>query len=49
LLPVLMQSVGLYALVGELDPRDGRLLNGLDRLTFGTYLLHMAALKAPAG
>ena len=45
-LPVLMQAVGLYALVGELNPRDGRLLNGLDRLTFGTYLLHMAALKA---
>lgn len=45
-LPVLMQSVGLFALFGEMDPHGGRLLFGLDRLTFGTYLFHMAALKA---
>lgn len=45
-LPVLMQSLGLFALVGNIDPRGSRFLEGLDRLTFGTYLLHMAALKA---
>ena len=45
-LPVLMQATGLFALLEIWEPNGGRLLAELDRLTFGTYLLHMAALKA---
>ena len=44
-LPVLMQATGLFALLADLEPAGGSLLGWLDRLTFGTYLLHMAVLK----
>lgn len=44
-LPILMQAVGIFSLIGRLSRPEGKLLSFLDKNSFGIYLIHMVFLK----